>query len=208
MSADLGPGERIGILGGTFDPVHVGHLVAAQAVHEALELHRTLLIPSHVPPHKVGEDMAPASLRIRMVRAAVEGDDRFEVSDLELRREGPSYTLDTLRALAGSHPGARLFLVLGADQWADFGRWHEPRAIASLATLVVMTRRGEDPAAVDPGLPSGAGGEGVPAIRTVAVPRLDLSSTLIRERIRAGRSVRYMVPEAVRRILDASRLYL
>jgi len=208
MPADLSRHERIGILGGTFDPIHVGHLVAAQAVYESLELDRVFLIPTGLPPHKAGDSVAPASLRLRMVRAAVEGDSRFEVSDLELRRTGPSYTVDTLRSLTEAHPSTAFFLILGADQWAGFGGWRDPGTIASQATLVVMTRGGEDPRTVDPGLPPDpTGGVGVSPL-PVAVPRIDLSSTFIRERIQSGRSVRYMVPESVHRILEASRLYL
>ena len=208
MPADLAQPQRIGILGGTFDPIHVGHLVGAQAVCEVMELDRVLLIPSGLPPHKAGDSVAPASLRLRMVRAAVEGDSRFEVSDLELRRKGPSYTVDTLRSLIEAQPSAAFFLILGTDQWAGFGGWRDPGTIASQATLVVMTRSGEDPRTVDPGLPPDpTGGVGVSPV-PVPVPRIDLSSTLIRERIRAGRSVRYMVPESVHRILEASRLYL
>lgn len=208
MSADSTRRERVGILGGTFDPIHVGHLVAAQAVHEALDLDRTLLIPSGTPPHKEGEVVAPATLRLRMVRAAVEEDARFQVSDLELRREGPSFTVDTLRALTEENGSLELFLILGADQWAGFGGWREPWDISALATLVVMTRNGEDPGSVDPGLPPDPESRRPIRMHAVAVPRIDLSSTGIRERIGTGRSVRYMVPESVHRILEASKLYL
>lgn len=200
--------ERIGILGGTFDPVHVGHLVAAQAVRETLELDRILLIPSGTPPHKEEDSVTPASLRLRMVRAAVAGDSRFEVADLELRREGPSYTVDTLRALREAYPANAYFLIMGADQWGGFGGWRDPLAISSLATLVVMTRNGEDPDSVDPGLPPDSTGCNRVSVCPVAVPRIDLSSSQIRRRTREGKSVRYMVPESVHRILEASRLYL
>jgi nicotinate-nucleotide adenylyltransferase len=200
--------ERIGILGGTFDPIHVGHLVAAQAVRETLELDRILLIPSGTPPHKDEDSVSSASVRLRMVRAAVAGDPWFEVADLELRREGPSYTVDTLRALTEAHPATAYFLIMGSDQWRKFGEWRDPWAISSLATLVVMTRNGEDPDSVDPGLPPDSTGCTRIPVRPVAVPRIDLSSSRIRRRTRAGESVRYMVPESVHRILEASRLYL
>lgn len=200
--------DRIGILGGTFDPVHVGHLVAAQAVRETLELDRVLLIPSGTPPHKDEDSVSSASVRLRMVRTAVAGDPRFEVADLESRREGPSYTVDTLRALTEAHPASAYFLIMGADQWRTFGGWRDPWAIASLATLVVMTRNGENPDSVDPGLPPDSTGRTRISVRPVAVPRIDLSSSRIRRRIREGKSVRYMVPESVHRILEVSRLYL
>jgi nicotinate-nucleotide adenylyltransferase len=204
---DGGPDERIGILGGTFDPVHVGHLVAAQAVHEALALDRILLIPSGVPPHKGGTAEAPAALRFRMTRAAVEEDPRFQVLDLELRREGPSFTADTLRQIRETHPSWALFLLMGADQWSEFGGWSRPWEILRIAMPVVMARSGEDPRALDPGLPPPPEDPPSSEPLTVEVPRVDLSSTLIRDRIREGRSVRYMVPESVHRILEASKLY-
>lgn len=195
--------ERIGVLGGTFDPFHTGHLIAAQDVVEALDLDHLFLVPAAHPPHKDVEDLTPGSLRLRMIRAGVEDDARFSVSDLELRREGVSFTVDTLRAFRELHPEARLFLIFGADQWRTFGGWRDPWEIARMATLVVMTREGEG-AAGDAGF-----GDAVPPGRTeVPVPRIDISSTDIRNRVREGRSIRYLVPEAGRRIIEAAKLYL
>ncbi|TVP44304.1 MAG: nicotinate (nicotinamide) nucleotide adenylyltransferase [Gemmatimonadales bacterium] len=199
-----GPGQaRIGVLGGTFDPFHTGHLIAAQDVVEALSLDQLFLVPAAHPPHKDEEGLTPGSLRMRMIRAVVEDDPRFSVSDVELRRDGVSFTVDTLRAFRDLHPDAQLFLILGADQWRAFGGWRDPWEIARMATLVVMTREGEG-AAGDAGF-----GEAVaPACTEVPVLRIDISSTHIRERVRAGRSIRYLVPEAGRRIIEAAKLYL
>ncbi len=194
---------RLGVMGGTFDPVHAGHLIVAQDVLEALELDRILFVPAARPPHKSHEGLAPASLRVRMVRSAVEGDPRFQVSDLELKRPGVSYTVDTLEELHDQYPEAELHLILGADQWADFGHWHKPRRIAELARLVLMTREGDRPSEVDAGFTDGP----PPAFVELQVTQVDISSTRLRERLRAGRAIRYLVPEPVRRIIEAGKLY-
>lgn len=138
MTSDPAPRGRVGVFGGTFDPIHQGHLTVAQDVLEALSLDRVIFVPAGRPPHKSFEGITPAPLRLRMVRSAVEGDPRFDVSDLELRREGPSYTVDTLQALREQESDADLFLILGADQWAGFGGWRDPEGIAGLARIVVM----------------------------------------------------------------------
>jgi nicotinate-nucleotide adenylyltransferase len=199
---DPGP-ERIGVLGGTFDPFHMGHLIAAQDVVEALDLDHLVLVPAADPPHKQAEGLTPGSLRMRMIRAGVEEDRRFSVSDIELRREGVSFTVDTLRGFRELYPEAALHLIVGADQWRTFGSWRDPWEVARLATLVVMTREGGG-AAGDAGFGEG----GPPACREVPVTRIDISSTDIRARVREGRSIRYLVPEAGRRIIEAAKLYL
>jgi nicotinate-nucleotide adenylyltransferase len=185
---------RLGVYGGAFDPPHLGHLVAASEACDALELDRMLWIPSAVHPLKaVG---TAAALRLEMVRAAVAGDPRFQADDLELRRRGPSYTVDTLRALRGREPGAALFFVTGADNLAEMPRWREPDEIARLATLAVVSRAGD-------ALPADAP---YPAV-AVAVTRVDVSSTEVRRRVAAGASIRYLVPDAVRAVIERERLY-
>lgn len=138
-----------------------------------------------------------------MVEAAVEGESGFEVSPMEIRRPGPSYTVDTLRALTRELPGRRLHFLMGADQWQAFGGWREPESIAELATLTVMARSGETPAEALPDLPEGCR----PEVVTVDVTRVDVSATDIRRRIRRGRSVRYRVPEGAHRIIEREGLY-
>jgi nicotinate-nucleotide adenylyltransferase len=185
---------RLGVYGGAFDPPHLGHLVAASDACEALGLHRLLWIPSAVHPLKaVG---TAAAVRLEMVRAAVAGDPRFAADDLELRRTGPSYTVDTLRALREREPGAELVFLTGADNLADLPRWREPDEIARLATLAVVSRAGE-------ALPADAA---YPAV-AVTVTRVDVSSTEIRRRVAAGQSIRYLVPEAVRAVIERAGLY-
>jgi nicotinate-nucleotide adenylyltransferase len=176
-------------------------MAAAQEVLEALELDRILFVPAAVPPHKQdeAEGMTPGPLRMRMLKAAVGDDPRFSLSDLELRREGVSWTVDTVRDLREARPDAAFYLVLGADQWRAFGTWREPWEIARRATPVVMTREGEGVASSEHELPG---------CLEVPVPRIDISSTDIRERVRDGRSIRYLVPDDVRRIIEAAKLYL
>jgi nicotinate-nucleotide adenylyltransferase len=198
------PSQRLAVFGGTFDPPHVGHLAVAQDVHESLSLDAVLFVPAARPPHKEGLAITDAEVRLRMVEAAVADDPRFRVSDLELRREGPSWTVDTLRELRERDPGGELWLLLGADQWRTLGSWREPREIARLASLVLMGRDGERPARAAPELPDGP----PPPHREVAVTRMDVSSTGLRARVREGRPIRYLVPEAVRRIIEAEKLYL
>lgn len=192
--------RRVGILGGTFDPFHLGHLVAAQDALEVLGLDRLVFIPAGVPPHKPSEGVTPAELRLAMVRAGVEEDPRFEVSDEELRRPGPSYTVDTLRGRRRSRPQDHLFLLVGADQAAGLHRWRESEELARLARLVILSREGEE-------APRVAGGFSPPPIH-VPVTRVDISSTRVRDRVATGRSIRYLVPDAVAEIIREAGLYM
>jgi len=196
--------HRLGLFGGTFDPLHLGHLVVAQDAVERLALDRLLFVVAGLPPHKVRDSLSPPELRLEMVRAAVAGNPAFGVSAVEMERPGPTYTVDTLRAFRDMHPETELFFLLGADQLAEFHEWREPEAIASLATLVAMAREGSG---VDPvstmTLPADLK---VDFVR-IPVTRLDVSSTDIRGRVREGRSVRYLVPPEVRRIMEDHGLY-
>ncbi len=193
---------RIGVFGGTFDPPHLGHLVAAQEIHWQLELDRLLLVPAAVPPHKRDREVSAGAVRLEMLRAAAGDDPRFEVSDAELRRGGASYSVDTLRALhdayGGPPPaaGIELFLAMGADQAAEFDTWREPDAIAELAALALFAREGQ----AVPELPGRR-------VAHVTVPTLEISSTDIRRRVRAGEPIRYLVPEAVEAIIEREGLY-
>jgi len=185
---------RLGVYGGAFDPPHLGHLVAASGACEALRLDRLLWVPSAVHPLKAVR--TAAAVRLEMVNAAIAGDPRFAADDLELRRTGPSYTVDTLRELREREPMAELFFLTGADNLADLPRWREPDEVARLATLAVVSRAGES-VPVDGRYPALA----------VRVTRVDLSSTEIRRRVAAGQSIRYLVPEAVRAVIQRERLY-
>ena len=187
---------RIGILGGTFDPPHMGHLIAAQDTFDALSLDKLLFIPARVPPHKQHETVSHADVRLRMVSAAIAGDERFEVSDVELQRTGPSYTIDTLRQLKERFPADTLFLLVGVDQVREFATWREPDEVLRCAQLVMLTRGGIEEAP-----------QGDIVHTTVPVTRIDISSTLVRQRARAGLPIRYLVPEAVEKMIVTERLY-
>ncbi len=200
--ADEEPPElRLGVFGGTFDPPHNGHRRVAGDVAELLELDRVLWIPARVPPHKIGNGLTDPSLRLEMTRAAVADDPRFEASDLEIRRSGPSYMADTLAALAERHPHAALFLILGVDQYRHFAEWCRPDDILRLATLVVMDRGGEEPRHTVPGVP------GAERAVFVSVTRVDVSSTLVRDTLAHGGSARELVPADVLAIIEREGLY-
>src|SRR6202012_5349332 len=139
---------RIGILGGTFNPPHLGHLVAAQEAHRELDLDQVMLIPAGVPPHKPVDDEPGPEHRLELCRLAVGDDERFTVSDLELRRDGPSFTVDTLEILRKRSPSDDLFLILGADIAAGLADWHEPERVLELATVAIAKRGGTAKAAV------------------------------------------------------------
>lgn len=198
----LSGGDRVGVFGGTFDPVHLGHLVVAEDALEVLSLDRVIFVPSGTPPHKEAAE-APARLRYRMVEESIGEEARFRVSPVEVERDGPSYTVDTLRRLTGESPGDTFFFLMGVDQWADFHRWREPLEVARLATPAVMTRQGHDSVDAHPEFPPGS----VPGPQVVPVTRVDLSATAIRRRIRDGRSVRFRIPRAAHRIIESERLY-
>jgi len=189
---------RIGLLGGSFDPPHNGHLLAAGDAFESLGLDRLIWMPTAVQPFKVGQASATAEQRLRMVRSLVGDDSRFAVDSMEIERGGLSYTVDTLTTLAARWPSAAFFLLIGADAAASFAKWRDPRRIAELATLVVLQRAGGD----DPELSS------LPAAtKVLATRRIDISSTEIRDRVRQGKSIRGFVPDAVAELIAAERLY-
>jgi nicotinate-nucleotide adenylyltransferase len=195
---------RIGILGGTFNPPHLGHLVAAQEAHRELGLDQVVLIPAAIPPHKPVEDEPGAPHRLELCRQAVGDDARFTVSDLELRRDGPSFTVDTLDILRSQSPSDDLFLILGADIAAGLPRWHEPERVLELATVAIARRRGTAETAVQGALAQLQGGD---RARFFQMPRIGISSTMVRDRVRAGQPIRYFVPDGVMHYIARHRLY-
>ena len=182
-------GRRIGVFGGAFDPPHIGHLVVAQDVIEALGLDLLLIVPSARPPHR--DAVLDAEQRLALVRTVFDDDPRIEVSDIELRRPGPSWTVDTLEEIRRRWKPDELVLVIGADQYRSFDSWRDPLRILELAELAVMPRDGELPR-VDPRYPFVA----------APVTRVDVSSTRVRDRLSTGRSVRYLVPGSIRERLE------
>ncbi len=187
-----------GLFGGTFDPPHLGHLAVAEACADAAGLDRVVWMPAATSPHKRARAQTRPELRLAMVEAATQGNDRFETSDLEIQRDGVSYTVDTVRQLARA---GGLALVIGGDSLASFETWRAPREIARLARLVVYRRPGDS---VRLGSLPGWLAE---AVTVVDGPPLDLSSTALRARVAAGQTVRYLVPDGVRAIIAQERLY-
>jgi nicotinate-nucleotide adenylyltransferase len=192
---------RLGVLGGTFDPIHLAHLILGEQAREQLVLDKVLLIPAGDPWRKAGREITPAVLRLEMVRLATTGNPLFEVDDREVRREGASYSVDTLRELrAELDTDDDLFLILGEDALADLPNWKEPEALAEYATIVVAPREGVELPATLPFDPV--------AIERIDMPYVDVSSTDLRSRIRMGRSLRYLVPEPAREFIEDRGLYL
>jgi nicotinate-nucleotide adenylyltransferase len=196
---------RVGILGGTFNPPHIGHLVCAQEAYRQFELDRVLLIPARIPPHKPVEHEPGAHHRLELCRVAVVDDDRFEVSELELRRDGPSYTVDTLKELSTEAPNNELFLIVGGDIAAGLPRWREPERVLDLATLSIAKRRGTARSSIDTALGGLRGGD---RARFFDMPRIGVSSTMVRRRVLSGQPIRYLVPDAVRAYIERHGLYL
>jgi nicotinate-nucleotide adenylyltransferase len=199
--AEPAPSRRIGILGGTFDPIHVGHLLAAEAAREGANLDEVWLLPANVPPHKANGSQATAEQRWRMVNEAAAGNPHLSASDLELRKGGVSYTIDTVLELKERYPQLRFFFIIGGDMVAYLPKWHRIDEIVSLIQFVGLQRPGyPDPTAELPDTLR-------TAVTMVPMPAVDISSTGIRELRRQGRSVRYYVPEAVFRYMEANRIY-
>ncbi len=195
---------RVGILGGAFNPPHIGHLICAQEAWLGLGLDRVLVVPAARPPHKQVEDEPGPSHRLELCRRAVGDDRRLEVSDLEIEREGLSYTVDTLAELHSLAPDNELFLILGGDAAAGLPDWHEPERVLSLARVAVAQRRGTPRKAVREALAQLSGGEHA---EFFPMPRVGISSTTIRRRVRAGQPIRYLVPDAVAAYIEQHSLY-
>jgi nicotinate-nucleotide adenylyltransferase len=200
---------RTAVFGGSFNPIHYGHLLLADEVLDALALDRILFVPAAIPPHKSPAYLAPAADRYAMVELAVAGHPKFAVSDLELRRAGPSYTVDTLEALR--IPREDVFLIVGSETFLDLLTWREPRRIAQLARIVVVPRVGsafdsESDAVrkVGRGIGLEAIGEKPLIVRATSLP---ISASDLRRRVCEGRSVAYRLPESVAAYIQAKRLY-
>ena len=194
---------RVGILGGAFNPPHIGHLVCAQEALVRLDLERVVFVPMGQAPHREIEDDPGADVRLRMCEAAGE-DERFEVSRVEIDREGPSYTVDTLRELVERSPDDELVLILGGDQAGSLAAWHEPEEVLRLATVATVERTGWSRQRVAVRI---ASIEGAQDVVYFDMPRMDVSSSLVRHRVARGEPIRYLVPEQVASYIEANGLY-
>jgi nicotinate-nucleotide adenylyltransferase len=191
--------ERIGLFGGTFDPPHIGHLIVAARVREDLRLDRVIFMPAMTPPHKQDRVVTSGPERLLMVERAIAGNPHFEVSDIEVRRGGVSYTIDTVRELLRERPGADLTVLIGMDNLADFGTWRDPDGILKLATVAVMTRPGY--------VPGATGAAFLSQMSLCEVPHIGIAARDIRERVAGGKSIRYLVPDDVEVFIQERRLY-
>ena len=208
--AETNARQRIGVLGGTFDPIHLGHLLIAELTRESLNLQKVIFIPAAISPLKQDrEPTADAKHRLEMARLAICGNPGFEVDDRELSRGGTSYTIDTLRELAIEMPDVELVMIIGADSLADFHLWREPAEICKLAFVAVLARGGHDAPEVAQLVPFLPAKKGVDPQRHVVPAReIEISSTDLRERIAQGRTTRYQLPPGVGAYIDTNRLYL
>jgi nicotinate-nucleotide adenylyltransferase len=201
----LSHGARLGVMGGTFDPIHVGHLAVAEEAREALRLDRILFVPAGQPPHKVPGSVTLVRHRLAMVEAAIADNPAFELSQIEVERPGPSFTVDTVEGLADRFNGAALHLILSAETFAELPTWHEPDRLFEAARVAVVPREGYP--APDPAWLAAAFPGRDDRVDYLEGPRLGLSSTAIRGRVAAGRSIRYLVPPVVEAYIAANQLY-
>ncbi len=216
--------QRLGIFGGTFNPIHYGHLAAAEEVRERLKLDRVLFIPSFLPPHKQEKEMPSAVQRLEMVRLAISGNEHFKPSDIEVRRGGKSYTIDTIEALLQQHPGAELYFVTGLDSFLDIQSWKDWKRLLTLCSFVVLSRPGyffADLAKISFMKESVLGLAALDRRETeqivisadglkVYLERIslyDISSTDIRTRVRHAQTIKYHLPESVEHYIIENRVY-
>ncbi len=198
---------KLGIMGGTFDPIHLGHLATAETVREIFALDEIIFIPAARPPHKLDKDISDEYSRLTMTLLATQSNEFFRVSDMEIKRKGLSYTLDTMNELYETFGrSTELFFIIGADSLADLSKWHAARELVAKCHFIATTRQGVD---VDfSAVEKFFGAAATEHIHRVTTPGLEISSTAIRERVRLGRSIKYLVPEVVEEFILREGLYL
>lgn len=199
-----GLGLRIGLLGGTFDPLHIGHLILGEYAADALDLAHLLYIPAADPPHKQAEQKTPVGHRLAMLEIALKDNPRFTISRVDIDRAGPHYSLDTVQIVQAQYPAAELYFVMGGDSLRDLPRWHRPADLIRHCKLAVMGRPGAaiHPAMHEPLLPGLA-----ERVVMIDAPLIEISSTEIVQRLKSGRSVRYLLPDAVLAYIQQHNLY-
>lgn len=185
--------QRIGILGGTFDPPHLGHLIIAEEVRNKLQLNEIWFIPSSEPPHKK-QAQSTTSNRLDMLTKSIKSNNHFKINDLEIVRSGKSYTIDTIHELKRDYPNNKFYFIIGADMVEYLPHWKDIQQLFELVTFVGVKRRGHE---LQSGLP----------FKVVDIPTIDISSTMIRDRLRSGQSIRYLLPISVQEYIKENRLY-
>ncbi len=193
---------RLGILGGTFNPIHLGHLMLAECAREQCALDQVWFMPTAIPPHKPSRQLLDGAQRLALVRLAIRGHQAFRASDVELRLGGVSYTLRTVRLLRARDPRAEVWLIVGSDMLQV--SWYGMEELRRLCTFVVAQR----PERPRSRMIGGVEGRRLPGMRTITIPQVEISSSMIRARIRRGQSIRYLVPDAVRQSILRRRLYV
>jgi nicotinate-nucleotide adenylyltransferase len=189
--------EKIAILGGSFNPIHIGHLILANTVCEEFNLDKIIFVPCYIQPLKSNKDFASAEDRLAMIKLAIQNNPKFELSDIEIKRKGKSYTVDTLKYFKQKYDD--LYFVIGADNIKDFHRWKEPDTILKLTKLIVTNRGG-----IEKKIPQRLRGK---KIFVCKIPDIEISSTLIRNNIRSNKSIKYLVPEKVEKYIIKNKLY-
>jgi nicotinate-nucleotide adenylyltransferase len=186
---------KIGLLGGTFNPIHTGHLILAEEAREKLFLDKIIFVPTYLPPHKDSLDIAPAADRFKMIKLAIKSNEYFSVSDIEIKRDGRSYTIDTLREFKKKFPHDDLYFIIGSDLLKYLEEWKDLSEIIKMVSFITATR-------------PGYALEKIPAhIKTMEIRAIDISAFQIRQKIKEGKSFRYLVPEAVHSYIIQRRLY-
>ena len=188
---------RVGILGGSFNPIHNGHLLMAQAALEGMMLDKVIFVPAFCSPHKTDHDLAPAKHRLAMIKAAVKGNRAFGICGEEIRRGGKSYTVETLRVFKAEDPKAKLFFIIGQDSVTGLPAWKDIAAVGKMADFIVANRPGCDVRT----------SRAPVKLHKVVMPGVDISSSDIRRRVRQGKSIRYLVPDAAAVYISKHRLY-
>ncbi len=189
---------KLGIFGGTFNPPHIGHLITVEVVREQLQLDKVMFIPSHIPPHKSTGQIISPELRLEMVNIAIKSNPSFISSDIEIKRKGKSYTVDTIGTILQMYNPSELFLIIGLDNLMEFSQWKSPHEIVSRAELIVMNR---------PGYDLNIKNEFLRYSRMVRVPNIDISSSEIRKRIKMGKTIKYLVPADIEKFINKNGLY-
>lgn len=195
---------KVGLLGGTFDPIHIGHLIIAEAAYDALGLDHVEFLPSNDPPHKPEDSVSPADVRADMVELAIAGVPYFMVNRSELGRSGPSFTVDTLQSMTTSRADDQFTFIVGADSLRDLPKWRDPARILAMSRMAVVNRPGaiyvlDDLKAILPGVGD--------RLDFVGAPLIGLSSTMLRTRVRSGQSIRFQTTESVRAFIHEKQLY-
>ncbi len=191
--------KRIGISGGTFNPIHMGHLFMAQTALEKFDLEKIIFVPSFLPPHKSCQNILDASKRLEMARLAVKDNPSFEVSDIEINRTGKSYTIDTLRSFRRQYPSdTKFFFILGYDSFADLHRWHQINELLKMTSFIVINRPGFKP--TNPRIPKRK-------VFSAIMPGLDISSSYLRRAMACGKTIKYLVPDSVLAYIRKNNLY-